>query len=117
LLAVQAVPDLDALSGVRDTYSILEAEIGKNTEGVDGSSYPHSTAMRLPKRHGKAGGALMISDKELPLAGQFPGPFASKHQHHVAAKQSLRRIRRSPPTLYASDWSQKGLHAQAHALE
>lgn len=117
MLAVPAVPDPDALSGAGDTYSVLEAEIGKNTEGVDGSSYP--TAPRCTCRSATdAGGALMISDKELPWAGQLPGPFASKHQHHhVAAKPSVRRIRRSPPTSYAGHWSQTGLHAQAHALD
>lgn len=54
LVVYQAVPDLDALSGARDTYmySVLEAEIGKNMEGGDGSSYP--TAPRCTCRSATA---------------------------------------------------------------
>lgn len=74
--------------------------------------------MHLPKRHGKAGGALMISDKELPLAGQLQALLLVNINIITSpGKQFLHRISRSPTTSHAGNWSQEGLYAQAHVLE
>lgn len=79
---------------------------------------PKSTAAATPQHRDapaeaprQAGGALMLIDKEHQLAGRLLGPFASKQHRHVAAKQALCRIRHSPPTSHAGDWTKEALHA------